>query len=164
MILTDSKDSLYYFLQMVFPDWDTILNGSSSWDDKSLGSDILFTLHDKSKIHKLILDFIHYFIKNRNNYDINTQNDNGYTLLYILVWYLDYWRFTFLTWANDDINDDNPFIFYNPKEDSDYYDNHEDKYSKSLAIMNFIQTEEELDYYLMHPYLLLYKKNTFLKI
>jgi hypothetical protein len=185
MILTESKEALYYFLNLVFPDYKTIIDGSDYLipTDGTLGTEIFTSLQIIDKTNSLILDFIHYFIKNRNKYDINTQNDSGYTLLYILVWYLDYWKESFLENRNnhlskykqnfninydildeffnhyDDLVVDNKFTFYNPNKPSNNYN--DDYYS--LYIDNYILNQEELDYYLERPYLVLYEKKYFSK-
>lgn len=149
MILTESKEALYYFLQNIFTNNDTV-------------NDIYEDLHNISPENKLIIDLIHYFVKNRNKYDINSSNDDGYTLLYLLFWYLDWWGSLFPLWARDDISDDNPFIFFNPNEDIDY-DEAMTSSGYAVVVNNIIQTQEELDYYLERPYLVLYEKKYFTK-
>jgi len=104
MIKTESKESLYTFLQIIFTDQNKI-------------NEIFNNLHDNSPTNILIIKFIHVFIihKDKKYVDINTSNDYGYTLLTVLLYYLNWGREMFRINYEDgmyDALDEDEFEYY----------------------------------------------------
>lgn len=81
MIKTESKESLYTFLQVIFPDQEQMYQ-------------LFNKLHENTSTNKLIVKIIHVFIlvKDKRYIDINSRNDYGYTLLIVLLYYLNWTR------------------------------------------------------------------------
>jgi hypothetical protein len=104
MIKTESKESLYTFLQVIFTDEDKMYK-------------LFNNLHDNTQTNILIIKFIHVFImhKDKKYVDINTRNDYGYTLLTVLLYYLNWCREMFkINYENGmyDALDEDEFEYY----------------------------------------------------
>lgn len=104
MIKTETTESLYTFLQVIFPDQEQMY-------------EIFNNLHNNSSTNNLIIKMIHVFIliKDKKNMNINTINDYGYTLLTVLLYYLNWTREMFrINYENDmyDALDEDEFNYY----------------------------------------------------
>ena len=91
MIKSESKESLYTFLQVIFPDQEQMY-------------EIFNSLHENTPTNNLIIKMIHVFIliKNKKYIDTNARNDYGYTLLTVLLYYLNWTREIFrINYEND---------------------------------------------------------------
>jgi hypothetical protein len=104
LIKSESIESLYTFLQVIFPDQEQMY-------------EIFNNLHENTSTNKLILKIIHVFIliKDKKYININTQNDYGYTLLTVLLYYLNWGKEMFrINYENEmyDALDENDFNYY----------------------------------------------------
>ena len=116
MIKLESIDSLYTFLQVIFPDQDQMY-------------DIFNNLHENNPTNNLIVKIIHVFIlvKDKKFININTRNDYGYTLLTVLLYYLNWTREIFrINYENDmydALNEDEFNYFFNENIEEVLYTN-----------------------------------------
>lgn len=104
MINSESSEALYTFLQVIFPDQEQMY-------------EIFNNLHENTSTNNLIVKIIHIFIliKDKKYMDINTRNDYGYTLLTVLLYYLNWTREMFrINYENDmyDALDEAGFEYY----------------------------------------------------
>lgn len=104
LIKSESIESLYTFLQVIFPDQEQMY-------------EIFNNLHENTSTNKLILKIIHVFIliKDKKYININTRNDYGYTLLTVLLYYLNWGKEIFrINYENEmyDALDENDFNYY----------------------------------------------------
>jgi len=104
MIKSESSEALYTFLQVIFPDQEQMY-------------EIFNNLHENTSTNNLIVKIIHVFIliKDKKYVDINTRNDYGYTLLTVLLYYLNWTREMFrINYENDmyDALDEDGFEYY----------------------------------------------------
>ena len=104
MINSESSEALYTFLQVIFPDQEQMY-------------EIFNNLHENTSTNNLIVKIIHVFIliKDKKYIDINTRNDYGYTLLTVLLYYLNWTREMFrINYENDmyDALDEDGFEYY----------------------------------------------------
>jgi hypothetical protein len=104
LIKSESIESLYTFLQVIFPDQEQMY-------------EIFNNLHENTSTNKLILKIIHVFIliKDKKYININTQNDYGYTLLTVLLYYLNWGKEMFrINYENEmyDALDEDDFNYY----------------------------------------------------
>jgi hypothetical protein len=104
MIKSESSEVLYTFLQVIFPDQEQMY-------------EIFNNLHENTSTNNLIVKIIHVFIlsKDKKYIDINTRNDYGYTLLTVLLYYLNWTREMFrINYENDmyDALDEDGFEYY----------------------------------------------------
>lgn len=104
MIKSESSEALYTFLQVIFPDQEQMY-------------EIFNNLHENTSTNNLIVKIIHVFIlsKDKKYIDINTRNDYGYTLLTVLLYYLNWTREMFrINYENDmyDALDEDGFEYY----------------------------------------------------
>jgi hypothetical protein len=106
MIKTESIESLYTFLQVIFPDQEQMY-------------EIFNNLHENTSTNNLIVKIIHLFIliKNKKYVDINAINDYGYTLITVLLYYLNWTREIFR------INYDNGMYDALDEDEFEYYFN-----------------------------------------
>ena len=106
LIKTESTESLYNFLQVIFSDQEQLY-------------EIFNNLHENNSTNNLIVKIIHIFIliKDKKYIDINTRNDYGYTLLTVLLYYLNWTREMFR------INYENGMYDALEQEEFDYYFN-----------------------------------------
>ena len=104
MIKSESSEALYTFLQVIFPDQEQMY-------------EIFNNLHENTSTNNLIVKIIHIFIlsKDKKYIDINTRNDYGYTLLTVLLYYLNWTREMFrINYENDmyDALNEDEFEYY----------------------------------------------------